>query len=210
MYTEGVRKFILLLLLLTSKNAFAIKTASSFDVSYGLTNLSLSTVQSGTAQVPLVRTISSQTGFEVNYNVAMFDYKTVATMSFMQFLKSSLGDVPLSRVSLGVSYHFIRVNGQRVVLDNGVEGKVWGISPAIEVTLGLNKLSVNDAGNPDYNFTASMTDLLPRLLLEIPMSSSFLLLIRGGYLFSISGSGDLFKISYSGFEMNVGFRLTTL
>ena len=131
-------------------------------------------------------------------------------MSFMQFLSSTIGQVPVSRVSMGVSYHFIRVNGQRVLLDNGVEGKIWGISPAIELTLGLNKLSINDPGNPDYNFTASMTDLLPRVLLEIPMSTSFLLLIRGGYMFSLSGDGTLFKISYSGLVINVGIRLTTI
>lgn len=185
-------------------------TASSFDLSYGLTSLSLTTGQVGSVSPPLVRTISSQTGFEVDYNVAMFDYKTVATMSFMQYASSSLGQMPISRVSLGASYHFVRVNGQRVLLDNGVEGKVWGISPAFEVTLGLNKLSVTDPNNPGFNFTAALVDVLPRLLLEIPMSSSFLLLIRGGYMFSISNSGQLFNIKYGGSTINIGFRLTTL
>lgn len=204
-----MRILVLLISLLSSGNALAIKTASSFDVSYGVTNLSLTTAQAGSS-TSLLRTISSQTGLEVDYNVALFDYKTVATMSFMQYLTSSLGQAPLSRVSLGVSYHFIRVNGQRVVLDNGVEGKVWGISPAIELTFGLNKLSINDVDRPDFNFTAAMMDLMPRLILEIPMSSSLLLLVRGGYLFSIGGDGSLFKIGYSGYAINVGFRLTTL
>ncbi len=210
MYTRGVRFPIIILILLFSENAFAIKTASSFDVSYGLTSLSLVTTQNTSVAVPLTRTISSQTGFEVDYNVALFDYKTVASMSFMQYMSSSLGSVPLSRVALGASYHFIRVNGQRVLLDNGVEGKVWGISPAMEISFGLNKLSTNDLNNPDYNFTAAMFDILPRLLLEIPLSSSTLLLIRGGYLFSLGGDGAIFKVSYSGFAFNVGFRLTTL
>jgi len=211
MYTRGVRNLILLLILLLSENAFAIKTASSFDVSYGLTSLSLVTSQTaaGLGQT-LNRTISSQTGFEVDYNVALFDYKTVASMSFMQYLTSSLGTSPVSRVALGVSYHFIRVNGQRVLLDNGVEGKIWGISPALEVSLGLNKLSINDANNKDYNFTAAMYDILPRILLEIPMSASTLLLVRGGYLLSVSSGGSLFNIKYSGMVLNVGFRLTTL
>lgn len=175
-----------------------------------MTSVSLSTMQINTNQSPLVRTISSQSGFEVDYNVAMFDYKTVATMSFMQYASSSLGQMPISRVGLGVSYHFVRVNGQRNVLDNGVEAKVWGISPAIELTVGLNKLSVNDESNLNYNFTASFIDLLPRLLLEIPLSSSFLLLVRGGYLMSLGGSSQLFNIKYGGSTINVGFRLTTL
>jgi len=185
-------------------------TASSFDLSYGITSLSLTTGQTGSVLPTIVRTVSSQTGFEVDYNVALFDYKTVATMSFMQYATSSLGQMPISRVSMGASYHFVRVNGQRVLLENGVEGKVWGISPAVEVTLGLNKLSINDPGNPGYNFTAALVDVLPRLLLEIPMSSSFLLLIRGGYMFSLTNSGSLFNIKYGGSTINVGFRLTTL
>ena len=202
-------RFIILALLFVSTQAHAIKTSSSFDVSYGIANISLTTQQANSNQVPLVRTISSQTGFEVNYNVALFDYKTVATMSFMQYATSSLGKMPINRVSLGASYHFIRVNGQRVVLDNGVEGKVWGISPAFELTMGLNKLAINDPTNPSYNFTAAFIDLLPRILIEIPLSSSFLLLVRGGYMFSISGS-ELFNIKYAGSAINVGFRLTTL
>jgi hypothetical protein len=201
-------KLIISLILFISVQAHAIKTASSFDFSYGITSLTLTTQEANAAKSPLVRTISSKTGFEVNYNVAMFDYRTVATMSFMQYATSSLGNMPLNRVSLGASYHFIRVNGQRVVLDNGVEGKIWGISPAIELTVGLNKLSINDVDNQSYNFTAAFVDLLPRILLEIPLSSSFLLLIRGGYLFSASGS-QLFNIKYAGSTINVGFRLTT-
>ena len=185
-------------------------TASSFDLSYGVADLSLTTGQTGSVQPALVRTISSQSGFEVDYNVAIFDFKTVLTMSFMEYASSSLGQMPISRVALGASYHFIRVNGQRVLFDNGVESKIWGISPAIELTLGLNKLSINDAGNPGFNFTAALVDLLPRVLLEIPLSSSFLLLIRGGYMFSVSNSGQLFNIKYGGSTINVGFRLTTL
>jgi len=185
-------------------------TASSFDVSYGITSLSVNTAQAAQTGPSLLRTVSSQTGFEVSYNVAMFDYKTVLTMSFMQFETSSLGQIPISRLALGASYHFIRVNGQRTLLDNGVEGKVWGVSPAIECNIGLNKLSINDPANQGYNFTAAMIDVLPRLLLEIPLSSSFLLLLRGGYMASLTNSGKIFNVSYSGTVFDVGFRLTTL
>ncbi len=192
--------------------AHAIKTAASFDVSYGLTNLTLTTQELNSAvPVPaLERTISSQTGLEIDYSVALFDYRTVASMSFMQFIDSSLGRLPISRVGLGVAYHFIRVNGQRVVIDDGVEGKIWGISPAFEVSLGFNKLSISDEKNPSYNFTAAFLDVLPRLVLEIPLSSSFLLLIKGGYLFSMGSYNELFDIGYRGYTIHAGFRLTTL
>lgn len=205
-----MRAIIVLLLTFYSSSAHAIKTASSFDLSYGITSLSLTTVEVNSRQVPLVRTLNSSSGFEVDYNVALFDYKTVATMSFMQYANSTLGQMSVSRVSMGVSYHFIRVNGQRILLDNGVEGKIWGISPAIEFTAGINKLSINDEKNPSFNFTAALIDFLPRVLIEIPMSSSFLLLIRGGYLFSMGNSSQLFNIKYSGSTINIGFRLTTL
>lgn len=203
-------KLLSLVFLLHCNSAFAIKTSSSFDMSYGITSISLSTVQTGSAQAPILRTISSQTGFEIDYSVALFDYKTVATMSFMQYASSSLGQIPMSRIGLGASYHFLRVNGQRIILENGVEAKIWGVSPAIEVTLGINKLSINDPGNPSFNFTASFMDLLPRMVFEIPMSSTFLLLLRTGYIFSIGGSNDFFTVKYDGFTMNIGFRLTTL
>jgi hypothetical protein len=211
MYTGGVRIILLLLFTFCSERAFAIKTASSFDVSYGITNLSVTTTQTGTSQSPLVRTLSSNTGIEVNYNVALFDYRTGATMSFMQFLSSNIGSMPVNRASLGLSYHFIRVNGQRYLIDNGVEAKVWGISPALEMSVGLNKLSISDPKNPlEYNFTAAFVDVLPRLLLEIPLSSSALLLLRGGYMFSATGEGALFNVKYAGTMFSLGFRLTTL
>ncbi len=203
---------IFLLGLLLALPAKAMKTSSSFDVSYGLASLSLVTQELGTTiAVPsLTRTISSQSGLEVDYSVALFDYRTVATMSFMQYINSSLGRIPISRFGLGVAYHFIRVNGQRVVMDDGVEGKIWGVSPAVELSLGFNKISINDAGNPSYNFTAAFIDLLPRLVVEIPISASFLLVMKGGYLFSVGSYNDLFDIGYHGFTINAGFRLTTL
>jgi len=200
------------MVLFLASPAQAMMTAASFDVSYGLTSLSLTTQELGTSvSVPsLTRTISSLSGYEVDYSVAMFNYKTVASMSFMQFINSSLGNVPVSRVALGAAYHFIRVNGQRVVMDDGVEGKMWGVSPAIELSLGFNKISINDPGNPSYNFTAAFIDVLPRLVFEIPLSPSFLLVFKGGYLFSVGSYSDLFDIGYHGYTINAGFRLTTL
>jgi hypothetical protein len=214
MYTKRVRKNIsTLFVFLTGVAAFviaqpahAIQTAASFDVNYAATALNTQTGSAGTANTP--RTLTSMSGFEANYNVAIFDYKTVTSLSLMQFENSNIGKVPLTRIALGASYHFIRINGQRILLDNEVEAKQWGISPAIELTIGISKLSINDNGGTV--FTASFIDVLPRFLLEIPLSSSFLLLLRAGYLTSVSGGGSIYSIKYSGGVYDIGFRLTTL
>ncbi len=187
--------------------AHAIKTASSFDLSWASALLNLTTTQVGGGSSVSTQRINSYTGLQLDYNVAMFDYRTVATIEFTQFQTSTLGPSPLSRVALGASYHLFRINGQRVILDNQVEGKVWGVSPALELSVGLSRLSVNGGG---LDFTAGLIDAIPRLLIEVPMSTSFLLMFRVGSYLTVSGSSSQYKISLSGTVFNLGFKLTTL
>ncbi|MBU6154943.1 MAG: hypothetical protein KGP28_11620 [Bdellovibrionales bacterium] len=188
-------------------DAWAIKTASSFDLSYGLANYTINAFDSSGALAE-TRTLSSKTGFQIDYNVALFDYRTIATLSFSQFQTSNVGEIPLTRLAIGGSYHFIRVNGQRLILDSEVESKVWGISPAIEVMLGINKLSINDT--EDFQFTSSLFDLTPKLTVEIPVSSKVLLILKGGYFLTLFSSTSPFRINLSGSVFNLGFKLTTL
>ncbi len=197
----------LFVLLFFSSKAHAIKTASSFDLSYGIAAYTVNAFDSS-GQLAETRTLSSKTGFQIDYNVALFDYRTVASLSFSQFQTSNIGDVPLTRLAIGGSYHFIRVNGQRLILDNEVESKVWGISPAIEMTLGINKLSINDT--EDFQFTSSLVDATPKLSVEIPVSSKILLILKGGYFLTLFSSSSPFKINLSGPVFNLGFKLTTL
>jgi hypothetical protein len=201
--------FVFCVFSLFSGTAHAINTASSFDLSYGLTNLKLQGSVSG--EVTKTRTLSSQTGLQIDYNVALFDYKSVATISFAQFATSNLGNQPLTRIAFGGSYHFIRMNGQRIVLDNQVEGKSWGISPALELTVGLSYLSFTDPEDTNFFGTASILDVIPRLLIEIPASPSFLIMFRVGYMKSLSmfGGASKFAIDYAGVIVNLGVKLTT-
>jgi hypothetical protein len=192
---------------LQCSSTFAIKTSSSFDVSYGLASYTINAFDS-TGSLAATRTLSSPTGFQIDYNVALFDYRTIATLSFSQFQTSNVGEVPLTRLAIGGSYHFFRVNGQRLILDSEVESRVWGVSPALELTLGINKLSINDT--QDFQFTSSLFDLTPKLLVEIPLSAKFLLMIRGGYFMTLYSSTSPFKINLSGMVFNLGFKLTTL
>ncbi len=192
--------------LLGTSSAHAIKTASSFDVSYGLAQLTVDAFDSSGALAES-RGLNSSTGFQIDYNVALFDYRTVATVSFLQFQTSNLGNVPLSRMALGASYHFFRVNGQRVIMDTDVESKIWGVSPALEVTLGVNKLSINDSKN--FQFTSSLIDLTPRILVEVPLTSNVLLMLRAGYFLTLMSGTSPYKINLSGLVLNAGIKLTT-
>lgn len=205
-------RFLLLFpLLLLAPRAHALKTASSFDVSWGAANLTLNAYDLSTGTLSKTRTLTSYTGVQIDYNVALFDYRTVATISFSQFESSNLGSTPFSRVAIGASYHFFRINGQRVIFDSDVESKVWGISPAFELSLGLNKLSIKDPEDANFDFTASQIDILPRVLIEVPVSSNFLLMLRGGYYGTLSSpKGQAFDIKTSGFIFNIGVKLTTL
>jgi hypothetical protein len=210
MHTKRVRNIVFTLfafwaLSSMSSNAYAIQTASSFDFSLGYTSLSLQSLVDN--EVTRTRTLSSPTGVQIDYNIALFDYKTVATLSFAQFATSNLGPRPLTRIAIGGSYHFIRMNGQRILLDNQVEAKSWGI----EITAGLSYLSISDPDDSTFQFTSSLIDVLPRLLIEVPASPSFLIMVRLGYLKSLamSGGNSRYNIVYSGFVANVGFKLTT-
>ena len=198
---------VLIAFVILSPSAYAVKTASSFDVSYGMANLTINAFGSD-GTLAESRGLNSKTGFQVDYNVAMFDYRTVATLSFAQYQSSNIGDVPLTRLGIGGSYHFFRVNGQRMLMDTDVESKVWGVSPALEVTLGINKLSINDSAS--FHFTSSLVDITPRLLVEVPMTSSLLLMLRAGYFATLLSSSSPYKIKLSGLVLNLGFKLTTL
>lgn len=204
--TSLCRSLLLSIALFGIPRAHAIKTASSFDISYGMAQLNVEALDAN-GNLAESRGLNSSTGFQIDYNVAMFDYRTVATLSFMQFQTSNIGDVPLSRLALGASYHFFRVNGQRVIMDTDVESKIWGVSPALEITLGVNKLSINDSVN--FQFTSSLIDLTPRILVEVPVTSNILLMLRAGYFMTLLSGNIPYEINLSGMVLNAGIKLTT-
>jgi hypothetical protein len=92
-------------------------------------------------------------------------------------------------------------------MDTDVESKIWGVSPALEVTLGVNKLSINDTAN--FQFTSSLIDLTPRILVEVPLTSNILLMLRAGYFLTLMSGTAPYKIDLSGMVLNAGIKLTT-
>jgi hypothetical protein len=208
--TRLLQLLLCIALFAISPDAKAISTAASFDLSWGSANIAVDSITRASGTTSGTRNLTSYSVFQIDYNVALFDYKTVATLSFTQIGSSNFGSFPLTRIGLGASYHFVRVNGQRVILDSQVEGKIWGISPALEMSIGLTSLSMRQSGNPGFDFTASIIDIAPRLLIEVPFSPSVLIMFRAGLLKSISSGGGTYIVSYSGTVFNIGFKLTTL
>ena len=191
-----------------TKSAHAIQTASSFDLNFAAAELNLTTSEVGKTAPPQTISLNSLTGLELDYNVALFNYRSAVSVSFTQFETSNIGKVPISRLAIGYSYYLFRINGQRLILDNQVEGKTWGVAPALELSLGINRLSINKDVNLD--FTAGLIDAIPRLLIEVPLSSTFLLMLRGGTYMTLKGSSAQYNISMSGAVFSIGFKLTTL
>lgn len=189
-----------------------MKTSSSFDASLAIANLSLSGTSKVNAAKIYERTLFSFTGFELSYNVALYDYSSTAFVSFYQLASSSMKTpIPFGRLAIGGSYHFIRMNGQRIVLDNQVEGRSWGVSPALELSVGLTRLTVEDPDRSNTQFTTAVIDMFPRLLFEIPLTPSFLLMVRAGYFFPIvyKNASAEYDIYYSGYSFMVGGKLAT-
>ncbi len=188
--------------------AEAVKTASSFDLNYAVGSLGMKAYDGTTGVLSANRTLTSYSGIEADYNVAIFDYRTVITVSFTQFENSNVGQIPFTRFAVGGSYHFFRINGQRVIMDSQVESKSWGVSPALELTIGMTKLSINDSVS--FHPTVSIMDALPRIVIEVPGSHSFLFLFKVGSYMTVSGKNQQYNFQVSGLIMTFGFKLTTL
>lgn len=204
---------VLLLLCAFSNNSHsAVQTSSSFDINYALAGLTISGQKTDDSARLYDRSMFSLSGFELNYNVALYDYSTVAFISFYQLMSSSMNTpMPLGRIALGAVYHPFRMNGQRIVLDNQVEGKSWGISTAIELSVGITRLSIEDPELAQTQFTTALIDLLPRLLFEIPITPRFLLILRGGYFvpFIYKNKEASFQVYYQGYTFSVGGKLAS-
>jgi hypothetical protein len=72
----------------------------------------------------------------------------------------------------------------------------------------MTKLSINDSAA--FHPTVSILDALPRLLIEIPASPTFLMMFRVGSYVTVSGKNQQFIFSVSGVILSIGVKLTTL
>lgn len=187
-----------------------LKLGSSLDIGPAMASLALNVTGQGVSEYS--RTLSTFSGINVNYQVIFFNLNAIASVEFTQFQDSNLGSLPLTRLGLGFAYYPLKLNGQRMIMDNGVEAKSWGVTPGIELGIGLNKLSIKDPAPPSgvADFSASLADITPRLVVEIPISPSVVIVARGGYFVALPLSSEgTYKIGLTGMMASLNLRLST-
>lgn len=163
---------------------------SSVDASLGFTSLNLSTAGYS-------KSLSSPSLIEMNYLLWMNNISGAIAISFSELLQSDGKTVPMSQLGIGYRYYPLGFNGSRVVLDQGVIGRIWKSTPFLGLNLSMVNISVEE-------FNASLVAISPRFGVELPISSSIFL--QASLVFntaSSTGSSER-SVSYSGFSALLG------
>ncbi len=185
---------------------------SDFDVTIGYTDLS---IKAGT---DFNRTLSSFTFLELNYNLNIAGPSLTINLSFNEIVNSNLGNMPYTRLGLGVRWYPLGLNGQRIILDNQVVAKKWEPSPFMALSAGLASMSVVSTVESDKeHFNAAMVDYFFKFGNEIPIAADWLLIGQLGYLFGSSSAASSdsainlknTSLQYSGMVIFCGVKLTT-
>ncbi len=163
---------------------------SSVDASLGFTSLNLSTTGYS-------KSLSSPSLIEMNYLLWMNNISGAIVVSFSELLQGEGKTVPMSQLGLGYRYYPLGFNGSRVILDQGVIGRIWKSTPFLGLNVSMVNISVEE-------FNASLIAISPRFGVEMPISSS--LFLQASLVFntaSSTGSSDR-AVSYSGFSALLG------
>lgn len=193
-------RFILTFLIATL--AFSNKSWAFLrsDVDLGLGPISLD-LSAGSNS----KKLTSSAAFEFNYNLVQESLNFAYCFSFYEIFKSDEGDLSFSRFAIGGKYYPTGLNGQRLILDNEVEAKLWKASPYVGLFFGISNTSVKE-----YN--ASAFDLTPRLGVEIPATAKLIMLAQFEFFSSLAQGGSSSgakSFSYTGFGALIGIRVTS-
>lgn len=190
----------LLLKCFLKPDAASAHLTSNYDFNFGFTSFEVKAADS------FKSTLESPTTIDFNYNLNMSAMKSAFSLSFSEMVTGPAGNLPFVRLGLGYRYYVLGLNGQRIVLDNDTDGRIWAPTPFIGLTFGLATLSI--AEGQSY-FNASMVDGTVRLGAEIPIGSSWVLLGQFHYINSLAlvGSSTDIDVSYSGIGIFAGLRL---
>ncbi len=135
--------------------------SSSVEVGGGFTSLSLSS--------PSYTGTLSGIGFlEFNYVLKHNSLSSAFVMHFSELLKSEEVLLPLTRFAAGYRFYPMGFNGTRVILDNGVTGRVWKSTPYVGLDFGLVNISI-------ASFNASVVEVSPRFGVELPLADKLML-----------------------------------
>jgi hypothetical protein len=164
---------------------------SSFDANLGAANIQ-------TKSGDFSKNLTSVSAIELNYNLNHTAANTAYTLSFAELLRTDEGSLTFTRLSLGSRWYPRGMSGGRLIIDNDVTARVWSASPFIGLGIGLSTMSIKE-----YN--ASFIDVGPKVGVEVPLSSSLLLLGQFTFTSSLSGNGAESKsVTYSGANVMVG------
>lgn len=187
-----MKKLILVFFLLTGAQARAYLT-SDWDISLGTTSLSYS-------MGDLSDSLESATSIEVNYGINSSTLNSALILTFNELLGSGGQQIPFTRISAGLRYYFLGLNGQRWIYDSRSEAKIWRPTPFVGFSLGLSNLSVD-------SFNASFLDTSLRGGVEIPIAADTLLIGQVAIGSSLSSSGEVdTAVGYQSFSLFAGIR----
>lgn len=155
------------------------------------------------------KTISSVSSIEVNYALKHSTFSTAYTMSFFELLEAQGQKLPFTRWAAGVRYYPAGFNGSRLIIDQGIEAKVWRATPFIGFNIGISNISIKTdsatTSNPDGAVNMSLLDLSPRFGIEMPITSDSLMQAQLALNSSMEGSSNQNrKASYSGLTASIG------
>ncbi|HRO68160.1 MAG TPA: hypothetical protein PL182_11395 [Pseudobdellovibrionaceae bacterium] len=189
--TIFIRRFILPLFLLGGASFAQASLISSVDMNTGFTSLSLKAGD-------YAQTLNSVSSMEFNYNLKHAAYSTSYTMSFFQLFEADGRKMPMTRFSLGGRWYVKGHNGERTILDQGVEGRLWRSTPFLGLSFGLANISVEP-------LNASVFEVSPRFGVEIPLSAQVFLQGQLSLLTGTSmGASEDRSLSYQGLSVLIG------
>lgn len=119
-------------------------------------------------------------------------------MTFSEILSAAGKQIPLAMFSAGFRYYPSGFNGYRLILDQGVQAKVWKATSFMGMNLGIANVSIDE-------LNASVIDISPRFGVELPISSSTMaqaqLVLQTA---SSSGTSEQTAIKYTGISAYLG------
>lgn len=158
------------------------------------------------------QTITSSSIFDFSYNIYYSAMRSAFFLNFTESLKSNVGELTFTRIGMGARWYLFGFNGDRMVLDSSVEGRVIRPAPFLSLSLGSTTLSVPTLNlDSRQYFNAMSFDLDFRAGIEVPLNHNYYLVAQLGTLAGIPTYNQLTKenLSYQGLNIYAGFKATS-
>ncbi len=174
---------------------------SDVDASLGFTSINVTA--GNTFEAKLEEAI-----FEFNYNLNYAGPNIAFNINFAEVVKDGFTNISYTRMGLGARWYFFGFNGQKLIIDNQTSGLILRPTPYIGSGVGMSNFSITEGGPGDFN--ASNLDLTIYAGLEVPLTSTFLLMLQAQGLTNITSSEEEGRnISYLGFSFHAGIKVSS-